>query len=122
MVQRRNILGNQILFIGIIFGVLLVLKRWMFKKKRERRCNNCRNESSSRMTGGESAKLCSNLTPDVVYTVAYLQPRSTTKKRRNIKKEPIEWLVSCTSHVMSLVIIEEAQQYPIPQDNIYHFT
>lgn len=85
-----------ILLSGILFGVILVFDRWVFKKKRERRRNYYQNEYIK--SDDWKRKRYVVLKRDNWYCVYCGAPATQVhhKKyaRRTIGREPIEWLVS----------------------------
>jgi len=91
---------NQILIIGIIFGILLVFNRWMFKKKGERRRNYYRNEylKSDDWKRKRYVVLKRDNWRCVYCGAPAIHVHHKKYARRNIGREPIEWLVSvCNS-------------------------
>jgi 5-methylcytosine-specific restriction endonuclease McrA len=93
-------MGNQILIIGILFCALLMFDRWMFKKKRERRRNYYRNEylKSDEWRRKRYVVLRRDNWHCVYCGAPAAQVHHKKYARRNIGREPIEWLVSvCNS-------------------------
>ena len=87
---------NQILLIAILFGVLLVLSRWVSKKKRERRRSYYRNEylKSDDWQRKRYVVLKRDNWRCVYCGAPATQVHHKKYARWNIGREPIEWLVS----------------------------
>jgi 5-methylcytosine-specific restriction endonuclease McrA len=87
---------NQILLIAILFGVLLVLSRWVSKKKRERRRSYYRNEylKSDDWQRKRYVVLKRDNWRCVYCGAPATQVHHKKYARLNIGREPIEWLVS----------------------------
>jgi 5-methylcytosine-specific restriction endonuclease McrA len=87
---------NLILLIGILFGVMLVLSRWVFKIKRERRGNYYQNEylKSDDWKQKRYVVLRRDNWRCVFCGAPATQVHHKKYARRNIGREPIEWLVS----------------------------
>jgi len=91
---------NQILIIGILFIVLLIFNRWMFKKKREHRRDYYRNEylKSDDWKRKRFVVLKRDNWRCIYCGAPATQVHHKKYAKRNIGKEPIEWLVSvCNS-------------------------
>ena len=91
-----NNMENQILLIAILFGVLLVLSRWVSKKKRERRRSYYLNEylKSDDWQRKRYVVLKRDNWRCVYCGAPATQVHHKKYARWNIGREPIEWLVS----------------------------
>ena len=89
-------MDNQIAIIVILFGVLLVFSHWVSKKKRERRRSYYLNEylKSDEWKRKRYVVLKRDNWRCVYCGAPATQVHHKKYARRNIGKEPIEWLVS----------------------------
>ena len=91
---------HQILIIGILFGVILVFNHWVFRKKRERRRSYYRNEylKSDDWKRKRYVVLKRDNWRCVYCGAPATQVHHKKYAKRNIGREPIDWLVSvCNS-------------------------